>query len=163
MTLLDFINKVVDLDELNKKTCGCTTIEDVKLHWQENYKIYVSFRNQTYDKAYSLLKHIDPLFKKFDVLPSFSYFDSYESYYLTTEELLSGLWILLLVYRAVNDLDIMKIKQCKVVDTIEVIQTYNVAKRMHIIKIKYFNDRFDTEVETEWEGDKENECGEESV
>jgi hypothetical protein len=54
-----------------------------------------------------------------------------------------------LVYRAVNDLDIMKIKQCKVVDTIEVIQTYNVAKRMHIIKIKYFNDRFDTEVETE--------------
>jgi hypothetical protein len=71
--------------------------------------------------------------------------------------LLSGLWILLLVYRAVSDLDIMKIKQCSVVDAVEVIPTHNVSKRMHIIKIKYFNDRFDTEVETE--GDED--CGEE--
>jgi hypothetical protein len=41
-----------------------------------------------------------------------------------------------------------------VVDTVEVIPTHNVAKRMHIVKIKYFNDRFDTEVETEGEGDE---------
>jgi len=68
-----------------------------------------------------------------------------------------------LVYRAVNDLDIMKIKQCKVVEKIEVIQTHNVAKRMHIIKIKYFNDRFDTEVETEGEGEEDDEYGEESI
>jgi len=51
----------------------------------------------------------------------------------------------------VNDLDIMKIKQCSVVDTVEVIPTYTVSKRMHVIKIKYFNDKFDTEVETEGE------------
>lgn len=152
MTLVDFINKVVDIDGLNTIK-DLNTVEDVKLHWQENYKIYVSFRNQTYDKAFTLLKHIKPLFKKFDVLPSFSYFDVYESYYLTTEELLSGLWILLLVYRSVSDLDIMKIKQCSVVDTIEVIPTHAVSKRMHIIKIKYYNDKFDTEVETE--GDDE--------
>ena len=152
MTLMDFINKVVDLDQLCVvKHIGTT--DELKMQWQENYKIYVSFRNQTYDKAYSLLKNINMLFKKYDVLPSFSYFDSYTSYYLTTEELLSGLWILLLVYRAVSDLDIIKIKQCKVVDTVEVIETHNIAKRMHIVKIKYFNDRFDTEVETE--GDDE--------
>lgn len=152
MTLIDFINKVVDIDQLNIVK-DLSTVEDVRMHWQENYKIYVSFRNQTYDKAYSLLKHIGPLFKKFDVLPSFSYFDSYGSYYLTTEELLSGLWILLLVYRAVSDLDIVKIKQSCVVESVEVIPTHKVSKRMHIIKIKYFNDRFDTEVETE--GDEE--------
>ena len=158
MTLIDFINKVVDLDELNV-IGDLSTVEDVKMHWQENYKIYVSFRNQTYDKAYSLLKHINPLFKKFDVLPSFSYFENYGSYYLTEEELLSGLWVLLLVYRAVNDLDIIKMKQCNVIDTIEIIETANISKRMHVIKIKYFNDRYDTEVETE--GDDEDGYGEE--
>ena len=159
MTLVDFINKVVDIDELNI-IGDLTTVDDVRLHWQENYKIYVSFRAQTYDKAYTLLKHINPLFRKFDVLPSFSYFDMYESYYLTTEELLSGLWILLLVHRDVSDLDIKKMKQCSVVDSVKIIETPNVSKRLHIIKIKYFNDRFDTEVETEGDDDID-ESGEE--
>ena len=159
MTLVDFVNKVVDIDELNV-VGDLTTIEDVKLHWQENYKIYVSFRAQTYDKAYTLLKHINPIFRKFDVLPSFSYFDVYGSYYLTTEELLSGLWILLLVYRAISDIDITKIKHCSVVDKVEVIETNNLRKNMRVIKIKYFNDRFDTEVETEGDDDID-ESGEE--
>lgn len=158
MTLMDFINKVVDIDELcTVKKIG--TVDELKMQWQENYKIYVSFRNQTYDKAYSLLKSINTIFKKYDVLPSFSYFDNYSSYYLTTDELLSGLWILLLVYRAVSDLDIIKIKQCRVVDTVEVIETHTVAKRMHIVKIKYFNDKFDVDVDTEDEEGEEREDG----
>ena len=154
MTLIDFINKVVDLDELNLAE-HINTEEDLKMHWQQNYKVYISFRNQTHDKAYSLLKYVNPLFKKFDVLPSFSYFDIYNSNYLTAEELLSGLWVLILVYRAVSDLDIKKIKQCPAVDNIEVIRASSDAKKMYVVKIKYFNDRFDVEVETE--GDEEDE------
>lgn len=157
MTLTDFINKVVDIYELEfVEKEG--VVSDVRSNWQDNYKIYVSFRDRTYDKAYSLLKYINPLFKKFDVLPSFSYFDMYNSHYLSEVELLSGLWVLILVYRNISDLDISKIKQCAVVDSVEVIDVKSDAKRMHVIKIKYFNDRYDTEVETE--GDDEDGYGE---
>lgn len=154
MTLVEFINKVVDIDELNDLR-DLKNVEDVSMDWQHNYKQYVSFRSQTYDKAYSLLKYINRTFKKYDVLPSFSYFDTYGSKYLTEEELLSGLWVLILVYRTVSDLDVNKIKQCPVVDSVEVIKAISDVKKMYIVKIKYFIDRFDIE---ETEGDEEDEC-----
>lgn len=148
MTLTDFMNKVVDLNDLNY-TGSVHSAEELKNHWQENYKIYVTFRSQTYDKAYSLLKYIRGTFKRFDILPSFSYFEGYESKYLDEDELLSGLWILILVYRSISDLDIKKIKQCKVVDRIEIVEDKTGPRKMNVIKVKYFSDRFDTEVETE--------------
>lgn len=148
MDLTEFVNNIVDVDAL---TLIKKIDKDLRLDWQENYKIYTVYRSRSFDKAYSLLKYIDNTFRKFDVLPSFSHFDYYKSEHLSNDELLSGLWVLVLVYRAVTTTDINKIKQCRVVDTIE---TINIGNKMNVIKIKYFGENIDTEVETEGEDDE---------
>lgn len=153
MTLKDFINNVVDLDGLNYQG-DVKTKEELKLNWQDNYKVYVTFRHQSNDKAYSLLKYINNTFKRFDVLPSFSYFEEYSSNYLTFDELISGLWILLLVYRNVSDIDIKKIQKCGVVDTVEVVSAVGDARKMNIVKIKYFHDKYRIEIDID-EDEKE--------
>lgn len=157
MTLKDFINNVVDLDRLSY-TGDVKTKEEVKQAWQDNYKIYITFRHQIYDKAYSLLKYINNTFRRFDVIPSFSYYEEYKSNYLTFDELISGLWILLLVYRNVSDIDIQKLEKCGVVDTVEVINASTEAKKMNIVKIKYFHDRYRVEIDID---EDEKEIGEE--
>lgn len=158
MTLQDFINKVVDLDELSYKG-DVKTKEEKKLNWHDNYKVYVTFRHQSYDKGYSLLKYINNTFKKYDILPSFSYFEEYQSGYLTFEELISGLYVLVLVHRKINDLDLKKIEACGVVDNVSVINVSNDAKRMSIVKIKYFHDRYRLEIDID---ENEAEIGEEN-
>lgn len=158
MTLKDFINNIVDLDGLNYKG-DVKTKDELKLNWQDNYKVYVTFRHQSYDKAYTLLKYINNTFKKYDILPSFSYFEDYESNYLTFDELISGLWILVLVYRNVNDIDIKKISRCGVVDTVEIINASSDAKKMNVVKIKYFHDRYRVEIDID---EDEKEIGEEN-
>jgi len=59
-----------------------------------------------------------------------------------------------LVYRNVSDLDIKKIQKCGVVDTVEVISAVGDTRKMNIVKIKYFHDKYRVEIDID-EDEKE--------